>query len=96
MTEDTPLSGPDPESPPPSGGASVAMEFLSLGLGSALCLAVGAGIGLAVDAAAGTSPVFTLVGSGLRGGSRRPVHSGQGAPEPVATPAAATPAGGRR
>jgi F0F1-type ATP synthase assembly protein I len=43
----------------------VATEFLSLGLGSALCLAVGAGIGLAIDAAAGTSPVFTLIGLGF-------------------------------
>jgi F0F1-type ATP synthase assembly protein I len=30
-----------------------------------LCLAVGAGIGLAIDAAAGTSPVFTLIGLGF-------------------------------
>jgi F0F1-type ATP synthase assembly protein I len=41
------------------------MEFLSMGLGSAVCLAVGAGIGLAVDAAAHTSPLFTLIGLGL-------------------------------
>jgi F0F1-type ATP synthase assembly protein I len=41
------------------------MEFLSLGLGSALCLAVGAGAGLAIDAAAGTSPLFTLLGLGF-------------------------------
>ena len=69
MAEDTPLSGSDPEPPPPPSdrpdGPSVAMEFLSLGLGSALCLAVGAGIGLAIDAAAGTSPLFTLLGLGF-------------------------------
>ena len=68
MAEDTPLSGSDPEPPPPSdrpGGPSVAMEFLSLGLGSALCLVVGAGIGLAIDAAVGTSPLFTLIGLGF-------------------------------
>jgi F0F1-type ATP synthase assembly protein I len=41
------------------------MEFLGLGLGSALCLAAGAGLGLAIDAAAHTSPLFTLIGLGL-------------------------------
>jgi F0F1-type ATP synthase assembly protein I len=66
MTEDTPLSGSDPQSPAdPPKTASVAIEFLTLGLGSALCLAVGAGIGLAIDALAGTSPIFTLIGLGF-------------------------------
>jgi F0F1-type ATP synthase assembly protein I len=38
------------------------IDFLSMGLASALCLVLGGGIGYGIDALAGTSPILTFVG----------------------------------
>ena len=50
-------AGSKPDSP-----LGPAVEFLTLGLSSAVMVAAGAGLGYLVDRWAGTSPVFTLVG----------------------------------
>ncbi len=47
-----------PDEPMRAGAASL----LSTGMVITLCLAVGFGLGWALDAAAGTSPAFSLVG----------------------------------
>ena len=41
------------------------MAFLGMGLSAAVCVGIGIGIGLWVDSAAGTAPVFLLVGLAL-------------------------------
>ena len=38
------------------------IDFLTMGLASALCLAIGGGVGYALDAAVHTGPVLTFVG----------------------------------
>jgi len=50
------------EDPKPLPGA---VAFLSMGLSAAACVGVGVGLGLWVDSAAGTAPVFLLVGLAL-------------------------------
>ena len=55
--------GPDPDSGPRT--APGIIDFLSLGVASALCLILGGGIGVAIDALAHTSPLWTFVGLGF-------------------------------
>jgi hypothetical protein len=38
------------------------IDFLTMGVSSALCLVLGGGIGYGIDALAGTSPILTFVG----------------------------------
>jgi F0F1-type ATP synthase assembly protein I len=38
------------------------IDFLTMGVSTALCLVLGGGIGYAIDALAGTSPILTFVG----------------------------------
>jgi F0F1-type ATP synthase assembly protein I len=38
------------------------VDFLTMGVSSALCLVLGGGIGYGIDALAGTSPILTFVG----------------------------------
>jgi len=54
---------PDPDSGPPT--APGIIDFLSMGVASALCLILGGGIGVGVDALAHTSPLWTFVGLGF-------------------------------
>jgi hypothetical protein len=51
--------GPAPDGPNPTPSI---IDFLSMGVASALCLVLGGGIGYGIDALAGTSPVLTFVG----------------------------------
>jgi len=41
------------------------VAFLGMGLSAAACVGVGLGLGLLVDRAAGTAPVFLVVGLAL-------------------------------
>ncbi len=61
--DQAPHSGPDPGSEPRS--APGIIDFLTMGIASALCLVLAGGIGLAIDAVAHTSPLWTLVGLGF-------------------------------
>ena len=38
------------------------IDFLTMGVSTALCLVLGGGIGYGIDALAGTSPILTFVG----------------------------------
>lgn len=55
--------GPEPDSEPRS--APGIIDFLSMGVASALCLILGGGIGVGIDALAHTSPLWTFVGLGF-------------------------------
>jgi F0F1-type ATP synthase assembly protein I len=61
MEDNTPKPDPDPVS---RAGPGI-VDFLTMGMASALCLVLGGGIGFAVDAAAHTSPLWTFVGLGF-------------------------------
>jgi F0F1-type ATP synthase assembly protein I len=50
-------STPSGNNPTPS-----IIDFLTMGVSSALCLVLGGGIGYGIDALAGTSPILTFVG----------------------------------
>jgi len=50
---------PSPQSPNP---APSIIDFLTMGVASALCLVLGGGIGYGIDALTGTSPILTFVG----------------------------------
>ena len=54
-----PSSGQTPRSAPGI------VDFLTMGLASALCLVLAGGIGFAVDTVAHTSPLWTFVGLGF-------------------------------
>lgn len=66
-----PASKPDPKAAPEPGpdsgprSAPGIIDFLSMGIASALCLILGGGIGVAIDALAHTSPLWTFVGLGF-------------------------------
>jgi hypothetical protein len=57
-------SGPqDGSSPPQSPNPTPSIiDFLTMGVASALCLVLGGGVGYGIDALAGTSPILTFVG----------------------------------
>jgi F0F1-type ATP synthase assembly protein I len=54
---DSPKEGHAGPNPTPS-----IIDFLTMGVSSALCLVLGGGIGYGIDALAGTSPILTFVG----------------------------------
>jgi hypothetical protein len=52
-----------PSSPPQSPNPTPSIiDFLTMGVASALCLVLGGGIGYGIDALTGTSPILTFVG----------------------------------
>jgi F0F1-type ATP synthase assembly protein I len=53
----SPSSHPQSPNPTPS-----IIDFLTMGVASALCLVLGGGIGYGIDALTGTSPILTFVG----------------------------------
>jgi hypothetical protein len=54
---------PDGESTPSGGNPTPSIiDFLTMGVATALCLVLGGGIGYGIDALAGTSPILTFVG----------------------------------
>lgn len=55
-----PAGGPDPPRPRPSGPGI--MEFAGLGMVLTACTLGGLGLGWLLDSAAGTLPVFLMVG----------------------------------
>lgn len=68
MSSCAPIRVSDPgDSSPPEGPKPLpgAVAFLGMGLSAAACVGVGLGLGLLVDSAAGTAPVFLLVGLAL-------------------------------
>jgi hypothetical protein len=60
---DVPPPGPESGSEPRT--APGIIDFLTMGLASALCLVLAGGIGMGIDAIAHTSPLWTLVGLGF-------------------------------
>jgi F0F1-type ATP synthase assembly protein I len=63
MADNSPISNSsDGESTPPRNPTPSIIDFLSMGVASALCLILGGGIGYGIDALAGTSPILTFVG----------------------------------
>ncbi|HEY1989699.1 MAG TPA: AtpZ/AtpI family protein [Acidimicrobiales bacterium] len=71
MADHSHLPNPDPSAAPepePDSGPATApgiIDFLSMGVASALCLILGGGIGVGIDALAHTSPLWTFVGLGF-------------------------------
>ncbi len=75
MADDSPIPGSQPDSQlPPDQGAHPhsdpnptpsIIDFLTMGVASALCLVLGGGIGYGIDALAHTTPVLTFVGLGF-------------------------------
>ncbi len=73
MADNTPSVNSHPEDGAPSrpehgvppGGPNPApsiIDFLTMGVASALCLVLAGGIGYGIDALVGTSPILTFVG----------------------------------
>jgi hypothetical protein len=61
--DSTPQEGSSPSSPPQSPNPTPSIiDFLTMGVASALCLVLGGGIGYGIDALTGTSPILTFVG----------------------------------
>jgi F0F1-type ATP synthase assembly protein I len=56
---DSPQKDSTPSGPNPTPSI---IDFLTMGVSSALCLVLGGGIGYGIDALAGTSPILTFVG----------------------------------
>jgi hypothetical protein len=54
-----PEDGASPGAPNPTPSI---IDFLTMGVASALCLALAGGIGYGIDTVAGTSPILTFVG----------------------------------
>jgi hypothetical protein len=65
------LPNPDPSAAPepdPDSGPNTApgiIDFLSMGVASALCLILGGGVGVGIDALTHSSPLWTFVGLGF-------------------------------
>ncbi|HEX4220313.1 MAG TPA: AtpZ/AtpI family protein [Acidimicrobiales bacterium] len=68
MADDSPTANSSSEGDSPPGGHSghnatpSIIDFLTMGVSTALCLVLGGGIGYGIDALAGTSPILTFVG----------------------------------
>ncbi len=65
MADNTPIPNSHPEdgtSPAGPNPTPSIIDFLTMGVASALCLVLGGGIGYGIDALAGTSPILTFVG----------------------------------
>ncbi len=61
--DSAPQEGSSPSSPPQSPNPTPSIiDFLTMGVASALCLVLGGGIGYGIDALTGTSPILTFVG----------------------------------
>jgi hypothetical protein len=71
MADNSPITNSQPDDRDPAPGGSPAggpnptpsiIDFLTMGVATALCLVLGGGIGYGIDALTGTSPVLTFVG----------------------------------
>jgi hypothetical protein len=64
MADNSPIANSsDGDSVPPGRNpAPSIIDFLTMGVASALCLVLGGGIGYGIDALAGTAPILTFVG----------------------------------
>lgn len=65
LPNQNPSAAPEPD---PDSGRDTApgiIDFLSMGVASALCLVLGGGIGVGIDALAHSSPLWTFVGLGF-------------------------------
>ena len=64
MADNSPIANSsDGDSTPPGRNPTPSIiDFLTMGVASALCLVLGGGIGYGIDALAGTSPILTFVG----------------------------------
>jgi F0F1-type ATP synthase assembly protein I len=64
MADNSPIANSsDGDSKPPGRNpAPSIIDFLTMGVASALCLVLGGGIGYGIDTLAGTSPILTFVG----------------------------------
>jgi len=64
MADNSPISNSADGDPTPPGRNPTPsiIDFLTMGVASALCLVLGGGIGYGIDALVGTSPILTFVG----------------------------------
>ncbi len=64
MADNSPISNSADGDPAPPGRNPTPsiIDFLTMGVASALCLVLGGGIGYGIDALAGTAPILTFVG----------------------------------